>query len=205
MNALLFSFIKKFSACFAAIIFAIVFATPAHAVLIDFDDLTYIPLNPEFPSFGDTPLYDQYQSQGLLIGNAFLLPYGEGDNIISWSNFLLAGASGGTMVLSFVGKLPTYVGMYIGGDPAGVLYTIASGPGFYASHEKEESGWEYVSFKSATGIAQIEMWATQQTRVSGAMVDDITFTYVSVPEPSPLGLLGLPVLILFGRHFNRIS
>lgn len=200
MRSLLFCSVRKFFICGAAII-AAAFSVQARAVLIDFDDLTYIPENPEHPSFGEFPLDTQYQAQGLLINNAFLLPYAEGDDSISGTNYLLAGASGSSMTLSFIGKLPTYVGMYIGGRPAGVLYTMAYGPsGIFASHEKEEGGWEYVSFESNTGIARIEMFASQQHRVSGAKIEDITFTYASVPEPSSLMLAVLAIIISYLRR-----
>jgi hypothetical protein len=201
MSALLFSAVRKISACFAAIIFTSVLSFHAHAVVINFDDLTYVPENPDFPSFGDVPLGDQYRSQGLLIDNAFLLPYAPDDDIISWKNYLLAGAMGSPMTLRFVGELPTYVGMYLGGNPLGVLYTsVYDQSGVIASHEKENGGWEYVSFESATGISRIEMFASQQTRVSGAVIDDITYTYASVSEPSSLGLLLLAALALFNRR-----
>lgn len=206
MSGLPCVFLKKFLPFFSTMIFVVAFAAKAQAVLIDFDDLTYVPDNPMSPSFGDTPLNNQYKSQGLLIGNAFLLPYGEGRDSISQKNFLLAGASGDVMTLSFVGKLPTYVGMYLGGDPLGVLYTSVYGPpGLVASHEKEDGGWEYVSFKSPKGISKIEMFASQQTRVSGAMIDDITYTYAEVPEPSALALWAFAIVVLFRRRFLRLG
>jgi len=203
MNTIMISAVRKISACFFTIILSVAFSTQAHAVVINFDDLTYVPLDPESPSFGDFPLNTQYQSQGLVISNAYLLPYGSEEEIISGSNYLLAGASGSSMTLSFVGDLPTYVGMYIDSAQLGILYTNAYGPsGFFASHQKLDSDWEYVFFESATGIAQIEMWATQQHRVSGGAIDDITYTYASVPETSSLGLSILAILILFSRRFR---
>lgn len=206
MNSLLPRTVRKISACFAAMILAVAFSAQTQAVVIDFDDLTYVPIDPEFPSFGDFPLDNQYQSQGLLISNAYLLPYAEGDAIISGVNYLLAGASGSSMTLSFVGNLPTYVGMYLGGDPLGVLYTNVYGPsGFFASHEKEDSGWEYVFFESATGIAQIEISASQQHRVSGAIIDDLTYTYASVPEPSSFMLWAFAIIVVFRRRFGWVK
>jgi len=206
MKELIFLRVRKISAYFAAIILAAIFSVSAHAVVINFDDLTFVPLDPDSPSFGDHPLSDEYRSQGLLIGNAFLLPYGEGDDIISDRNYLLAGASGSPMELAFIGQLPTFVGMYIGGNPVGVLHTSVYGPsGLLASHKKEGDGWEYVTFESAKGISQIEMWATQQHRVSGAVIDDITFTYASVPEPSSFILWVLAVFVLFCRRFRWIK
>lgn len=201
MSGPLFSAVRKIFAGFTTVILAAVFAAQAQAVVINFDDLTFVPLDPDSPSFGDHPLGDEYRSQGLLIGNAFLLPYGADDDIISGRNYLLAGASGSPMELAFIGQLPTFVGMYIGGSPSGVLYTNAYGPsGLVASHQKESSGWEYVTFEFATGISQIEMWATQQQRVSGASIDDITFTYSSVPEPSSFILWVLVFFVLFCRR-----
>lgn len=201
MSSFPFAISKKFFTFFSAITLVVLFSAKAQAVLIDFDDLTYVPENPMFPSFGDVPLYDQYQSQGLLIGNAYLAPSCPDGEFISGENCLLAGASGSSMTLSFVGKLPTYVGMYLGGDPAGVLYTTVYGPsGLVASHQKEESGWEYISFKSSTGIATIEMFASQQTRVSGVMIDDITYTYAEVPESSSLILWIFAGIVLFYRR-----
>lgn len=206
MSRLLLSSFRQISAFFAAIILAVIFSVSAHAVVINFDDLTFVPLDPESPSFGDHPLGNQYQSQGLLIDNAYLLPYGTDEEIISGTNYLLAGASGSSMTFSFVGELPTYVAMYIGGNPVGVLHTNAYGPsGFFASHQKESDDWEYVTFESATGISQIEMWATQQHRVSGAKVDDITFAYASVPEPSSFILWVLAFFVLFCRRIKWIK
>ena len=203
MSALLFSAVRKISACFAATILITIFSASAHAVVINFDDLTFVPLDPESPSFGDHPLGDEYASQGLWISNAYLLPYTADEKIISGSNYLFAGASGSSMSLLFFGELPTYVAMYIGGNPVGTLHTNAYGPsGIIASHEKEDDNWEYVTFESATGIAEIEMWSTQQHRVSGAKIDDITYTYASVPEPSSLGLLLLAALALFNRRIS---
>ena len=184
-------------------ILVVLFSAKAQAVLIDFDDLTYVPENPMFPSFGDVPLYDQYRSQGLLISNAYLIPACPDGEFMSGANCLLAGASGSSMTLSFVGELPTYVGMYLGGSPVGVLYTKVYGTsGLFASHEKEDEGWEYVFFESATGIAQIEMFASQQHRVSGALIDNLTYTYASVPEPSSFILWAFVIIALFFRRLG---
>lgn len=206
MSVLRFSAFRKIFACFAATILMSTFPLHASAVVINFDDLTYVPVDPDFPSFGDYPLDNQYKSQGLVIDNAYLLPYSSDDDIISGRNYLLAGASGSPMNLLFVGELPTFVAMYIGGNPLGVLHTSAYGPaGFFASHQKEDSDWEYVTFESATGIAQIEMWASQQQRVSGGAIDNLTYTYASVPEPSSSGLLIFGAFVLFYRRFKWVK
>lgn len=205
MNSLLFPTARKFFRFFYTMILVVLFSAKAQAVLIDFDDLTYVPEDPLFASFSDFPLHDEYRSQGLLISNAFLLPYAEGDDLISWENYLLAGAAGNSMTLSFVGDLPISVGMYLGGTPLGVLYTnVYASSGVVASHEKREGGWEYVFFESSAGISQIEMFASQQTRVSGAKIDDLTYTYASVPEPSSLILWAFAIIVLLHRRIGSI-
>ncbi|MEN0039586.1 MAG: PEP-CTERM sorting domain-containing protein [Cellvibrio sp.] len=203
MSVLLFSATRKFFTYFAAIFLMSICSIKAFAVVINFDDLTYVPIDPEFPSFGDFPLGNEYESQGLVIYNAYLLPYSEDDDIISGRNYLLAGASGSSMGFAFVGQLPTFVGMYIGGNPVGTLHVNAYDPsGIFDSYQKDYGGWEYVTFESAAGISQIDMWATQQHRVSGAIIDDLTFNYSSVPEPSSIGLLMLAAMALFGRRMT---
>ena len=212
-----FATFKHFFKHFAAIVLLSILAVQAHAVLINFDDLTYVPVDPSDPFFADVPLDNQYLSQGLSIANAFLLPYdldsSSDPDRISGPNYLLAGASGDYMTLSFVGNLPTYVGMYVGSFSQEMIFTNAYGPsGLVASlHTAGDGGpfndqspyvpKQYLSFESATGVSKIEMWGWYGGRVSG-FVDDITFTYTSVPEPSSLILFGLGALVLVYRRFT---
>ncbi len=222
MSTTPFSTFKRFFAYFAAIVLLSSVAFKANAVLINFDDLTYEPVDPEFPFFADVPLDNQYLSQGLSISNAYLLPYyfdpsedpGTDPDVISGPNYLLAGASGDVMTLSFVGNLPTYVGMYVGAFSREMIFTDAYGPSglissLYTAGDggpfNDQSPYvprQYLSYESATGISKIELWGWYGSRVSG-YVDDITFTYSEVPEPSPLILFGLGVFVLVSRHVRR--
>ena len=93
-----FDRIKKVSAI-ACVFVALVTSKSALAVFIDFDDLTPIHPDPDYPFFADNPLTDQYLSQGLLInGGAWL----NGEN---GQNYMTIGAGGAS--ISFVGALPS--------------------------------------------------------------------------------------------------
>lgn len=201
---------------FAAIVLLSSFALKAHAALINFDDLTYVPEYPEWPFFADTPVTDQYASQGLLVSDGYLLPYyldpGSDPDRISGPNYLLAG---NIMTLSFMGDLPTYVGMYVGSFSHETIFADAYGPtGLLASVYTAGDGGpyfsapyvprQYLSFESSAGISRIDMSGFYGSRVS-AFVDDITFTYASVPEPSSLILFGLGALVLVYRRFPERS
>lgn len=201
---------------FVATIFLSTLAFNAHAVLINFDDLVYVPVDPDNPHFSDVPLDNQYLSQGLGIANAYLLPYLEADSdpdVISGPNYLLAGASGSPMTLYFVGELPTYVGMYVGSFINEMIFVDAYGPAglvdsLYTKGEggpfNDQSPYEprqYLSFESATGISSIDVTGWYGSRVSG-YIDDITFTYAAVPEPSQLILLAIGALAFFSRRVS---
>ena len=201
------AFVKPIT--FIATFFLSTIAINAQAVFIDFDDLTYIPEYPEWPFFADTPVTDQYLSQGLLVAEGFLYPYAsETDpNFISGPNYLLGGTSLG---LNFVGEnLPTYVGMYVesAGEAifleaygtSGLLfstYTAGDGGPFFSAPYTPK---QYISFESVEGIKSIQMSGFYGSRTS-AHIDDLTFTYADVPEPSTfmLLLLGIAVLIYRG-------
>jgi len=204
--------IKSFIWCLS--VFLYVLAIKAHAVLIDFDDLTYVPQYPEMPFFADTPVTDQYLSQGLLVVDGYLMPYNWfnpdaelGPEAISGPNYLLGG---NTLDLYFVGEnLPTFVGMYIGSGNgetifleaygvSGVLfstYTAGDGGPYSAPYTDKQ----YVSFESEAGITRINMWGFYSSRVS-ARVDDLTFTYADVPEPSSLLLLCAGIFALIYKR-----
>lgn len=200
-------------------LFLSVVAIHAQAVFIDFDDLTYVPQYNEMPHFADTPLSDQYLSQGLLISDGFLLPYNMfdpeaplGPEAISGPNYLL-GAN--TLDLYFVGEnLPTFVGMYVGSgngetifleayDVSGLLFSAYTagdgGPAYSAPYTHKQ----YVSFESKAGIERIQMWGFYGSRVS-AMVDDLTFTYADVPEPFSLLLLCAGIFAFIYKRINLL-
>lgn len=197
---------------FVAIVLLFTFPLKVHAALIDFDDLTYVPEDPEWPFFADTPVTNQYLSKGLSVSDGYLLPYdldpASDPDRISGSNYLLAG---NIMTLSFVGELPTYVGMYLGSfshetifadayDTSGFLssvYTAGDGGPYLSAPYVPK---QYISFESSTGISRINISGFYGSRVSG-FVDDLTFTYASVPEPSSFILFGLGMLVVAYRRF----
>lgn len=192
-------------------------AINAQAVFIDFDDLTFVPHHTEMPSFSDTPITDQYLSLGLAVDDGYLLPYNFFNNpdpeidpwVISGPNYLLGG---NTLNFNFVGAdLPTYVGMYVGSGNGETIFLEAYGISglLFSTHTAGDGGpysapythKQYVSFASTEGIQRIQMWGFHNGRVS-AMVDDLTFTYAAVPEPSSMSLLCLGLFMLI---YKRIT
>lgn len=185
----------------------------AQAVVINFDNLTYVPSDPDFDCFCDHPLTDEYLSQGLLIEDGFLSTYGYRDpvNVVSAPNFLLGGNQ---LRLRFVGALPTFVSMYVSAGLQDAVFLNA-----YGDHglidSKQTSGYagpfndtpyvpkQHVSFASELGISLITLESFYGSRVS-ADVDDLTFLYGSpVPEPSSLALLSAGLLLILSlrtRH-----
>jgi|GEM_PF-1189847 len=200
-------------------LFLLTIANNVHAVFIDFDDLTYVPVYPEMPYFADVPITDQYASQGLSVVEGYLSPYSFNPDyvdpdMISGPNYLLGGTS---LTLNFLGeKLPTYVGMYVGSAQEAIFLEVYGVSGLLGSARTKGLGpptWDtpyeprqYVSFEFAEGIKQIHMWGAFGSRAS-AMVDDLTFTYADVPEPSPFILMCLGVFaILYKRaSIQKIS
>jgi len=200
---------------FTVSFFLSIIANNVHAVFINFDDLTYVPSDPEWPHFSDVPITDQYASQGLIVDGGFLGPYyysSEGElepDAISGPNYLLGS---NYLDLNFVGeKLPTYVGMYVGSGYEAIFLEAYGASGLLGSTYTKGAAppsWDapyeprqYVSFEFAEGIKQIQMWGAFGSRTS-AHVDDLTFTYADVPEPSPFILMCLGVFAIF---YKRIS
>jgi len=210
------SSILKKGFALSAFLFTSLIVNNAHAVFINFDDLTYVPESPEWPHFADTPVTDQYVSQGLLVLDGYLNPYYyslEGElepNAISGPNYLLGSTA---FALQFVGgNLPTYVGMYVGSGGQEAIFLEAYGKSGLLGSARTEGlappTWDtpykprqYVSFEFAEGITQINMWGAFGGRVS-ASVDDLTFTYADVPEPSSFILLCLGILTMFYRRLS---
>lgn len=195
----------------ALLISAVMTSHLVQAITIDFDDLTYVPLDPEWPQFGDNPLTDEYASQGLLISGGFLLPYGEwSPDPLSQPNFLLGG---NFLQLTFIGALPTFVSMYVssGFDYANILHFY--GPDGLLSRMVTSGSMsmepnvpyipnQYVSFSSPTGISHITLEGFFNMR-TGTHVDDLTFEYAAVPEPASLALLFLGLLGLSAGQRRR--
>src|SRR6478735_6403612 len=90
---------------------ALILINPARATTITFDDIPYIPVDPEWPQFDDVHVTDQYLSQGLLIDGGFLgRRYPPEDNLAN-PQYLIGSKF---MRMTFVGDaLPTYVAMTI--------------------------------------------------------------------------------------------
>lgn len=177
-------------------------ANSASAVLIDFDDLNPV-YDPEFPCWCDNPLTDQYLSQGLLINGAWV--NGENhQNVMLTSNW----AS-----LNFVGILPTFVSMYVTSERGDAIFFDArSDSGFVES--KHSSGWMYpfeeateaipnelITFSSDLGISQITIQGFYGMRTE-AVIDNITYTYSTVPEPSSIILIALGLIGIAWRRYT---
>ncbi len=202
---------------FVAALGFLIIASSAHAVFIDFDDIDYIPVDPESPQFYDVPLYDQYADKGLIIDGAFLMPYTYVDPaaIKSRPNWLLGS---NFVTLSFTGDLPTFVGMYVSSFWEEPMYLNAyNSTGLIGSKATKGHGGsvdgeptykythkQYIGFSNDAGISSVTMEGYYNMRVSG-MIDDLTFTRkvpAPVPEPSALLLLALGVFGLFARKMR---
>lgn len=177
-------------------------AGPAKAVLIDFDDLTYVPSDPDFPCFCDTPVTNEYESLGLIIDGGFLLPYQDWNpNVVSAPNYLLGANS---LRLSFVGALPTFVSMVVNAAlEEAILFDVYGEDGLLGRHRTDgyagpDESTPYtpnqlMTLTYAQGISYIVIEGYYHMRTSAA-IDDLRFEYTSVPAPATLFLLGLGLL-----------
>ena len=214
MNVILPVAFRNCASRFIAALGFLIIANSAHAVFIDFDDIDYIPVDPESPQFYDVPLSDEYADKGLLIDGAFLMAYGDDPAAVkSRPNFLLGS---NFLTLSFTGELPTFVGMYVSSfleepmflnayNSTGLIGSKATKghagpeyPNYRYTHK------QYIGFSNDAGISSVTMEGFYNMRVSG-MIDDLTFTRkvaASVPEPSALILLALGIFVLFARKMR---
>jgi len=182
--------------------------TNAHAVVIDFNDLVPV-YDPTFPCFCDNPLTDQYASKGLMIDNAYL--NGESyDGGLTYENILL---SGPYTQLNFIGTLPTFISMLVTTTHDDAIFLTAYGssgfissvqtPGYAGSEGDPLAVPNFlVSFSSASGIKSINIDSYYFLR-TGAAIDDLTYTYSSVPEPSSLLLIALGFITIGWKRFGK--
>lgn len=178
-------------------------ANNALAVFIDFDDLN--PIYDEiYPCWCDNPLTDQYLSKGLLINGAWVNGANSQNSMLT-SNWA---------ALEFVGELPTFFSMNINSvhDDA-VLLSIYGANGLIS--QEHTKGWtgpdneyipvvpnEFFSFSSQQGISHIVIEGYYGLR-TGADIDNLTYTYSSVPEPSSLALIFTGLFGLLGRRIYQ--
>ncbi|RYY75573.1 MAG: PEP-CTERM sorting domain-containing protein [Gammaproteobacteria bacterium] len=173
----------------------------ALATFIDFDELD--PVYDEvYPCWCDNPLTDQYLSKGLLISGAWVVGLKPFNSMLT--------SDGAT--LSFVGELPTFFSMNVtSAHDDAIIINIYGNSGLIAT--KHTSGWlapdvEYVpaipnelfSFSSTEGIHHVDIDGNYNLR-TGAYIDNLTYTYSSVPEPSSLLLM---LLGLMGIRLHRL-
>lgn len=191
-----------------------IIAMTVQAVTISFDDLVYTPGDAEFDCWCDHPLTDQYILQGLLIDDGYLARSQYLDdpaNAVSPPHYLMGG---NILQLNFVGPLPIYVGMYVSSFHGESIFLNAVDTSGQITTTKT-SGWagpfddtpyqpnQYISFTSPLCFTGITLEGYYNMRVSAA-VDDLTYEYASVPEPSSILLLGLG-LLGFGCLRLRLS
>lgn len=197
--------IKQITATTLAFI-TLLMTNSAFAVLIDFDDLNPV-YDEEYSCWCDNPLTDQYASQGVLIGGGAWVNGANGHNVMT------VGSGGGG--LTFIGALPTFVSMNVTSMQGDAIYLEAYGTSGVIERKKT-LGWEgleegyipavaneLISFSSDLGITGIFITGFYNLRVE-ADIDNINFTYASVPEPSSIALIGLGLFGILWRRSKKI-
>jgi hypothetical protein len=204
----------KYIALFFLMTLALV--NPARATVINFDDIPYIPVDPEWPQFDDVDVTDQYLSKGLLIDGGYLgRRYPPEDNLAN-PQFLLGS---NFMRMTFVGdQLPTYVAMTVSSvfDYANIINfygldghlfeLVTSG---YAGPDSDNpyQADQPIAFTSATGISSITFEGYFNARW-GTLVDDLEFTsspLTAVPEPGLLLLFCMATAVLVLSRYRRFQ
>ncbi|HEY8939090.1 MAG TPA: hypothetical protein VIM59_02830 [Cellvibrio sp.] len=177
----------------------VIFSGNATAVTIDFDDID-VYHDPEGGCFCDHPLTTEYLDKGLLISDGYLVGEkradGTNDNSLLGSLFL---------TFTFVDNFPTQVSMIINAVYDQAVFLDAYGNKGWSDHKKT-SGYagpfddtpyrsnQRVTFYAAEGITNITFGTFYGLRV-GPIVDNLHYSYLKLPEPSP-ALLLLPCLLL---------
>lgn len=187
-----------------AVFMSLVFAGNTFAVVINFDDL--IPSHdPDYPCFCDYELTNEYADKGLTFHDGYL----DGESLdggLTYQNYLVTGPYG---QIIFVGKFPTFVSMLVTSIHNDAIYLSAWGPdGFLETKKTPGFGGPfdntppeanfYISFTAEKGIRFIDVSAFYFRR-SGAIIDNITYTYTSASEPAPFLLMMLGLTVLMGK------
>ena len=203
-NPLLQLLFCRFARSAFVAIFFLACAQVCHAVVIDFDDILHVPTD---GYFYDQPITNEYAAQGLLVSDGYLTLQSDLFGVSS-PNALIGGP---TLVLNFIGKLPTFVEFTVSAaydqasfitaiGPSGYLFTKKTGG--YAGPEDDTPYIpnQLVSLQAAGGILSLEMTAFYGTRTS-CIIDNLHYDYKSLPEPSTFGILLVGLCMLAWRRW----
>lgn len=206
----------KYLTCLPILLTLCITSPTAQAVFIDFDDIVAPPANPfgcETVEPCGLILSNEYESKGIVFGDSGwlvgqVLPDGTNQNQVFGTNGIW---------LEFVGTRPNFVSFNV--DSALGLeasYFSVYGENHELLFMQYSNGWtgieetstpyipgELVTIQSSVGITGIYIESLFNLR-SGPTIDNLTFEYRTVPEPSTLFLFigGIAGLIL-GRGRYR--
>lgn len=189
-----------------AALFLFAISSTSYAVFIDFDDIVARPSEVFDGCFCGHTLSNEYESQGVIFDDGWLfgevLPDGTNRNHVKGFN---------TIQFSFLDILPTFVSFNASSvfDEAVIVDVFGAGGLLYRTFG---SGWvgteedstpyipnELFTLSAAEGISSVSITAFYNLR-TGPSIDNLTFDYASVPEPSMFWLMSLG---LFGLIWQR--
>ena len=207
----------KHLTCLPILLILCITSQTAQAVFIDFDDIVAPPANP----FGCETLEpcglilsNEYESKGVVFGNSGwlvgqVLPDGTNQNQVFGTN----GIS-----LNFVGALPNFISFNVDSPfQLEASYFSVYGENNDLLFVQHSSGWtgveetstpyiqgELVSIYSNTRIKGIYIESLFNLR-TGPTIDNLTFEYRTVPEPSAVLLfsVGIAGLVLGRSRYQQ--
>ncbi|WP_323814048.1 hypothetical protein [Cellvibrio sp. NN19] len=218
MNAYFHSgkrFLSFYFLASVALFFLILYLSisPARAALIDFNDFVYVP--PEDPQWYDTPITDQYVSQGILVQGGYLgKAYYSSQYDLEFSQYLFGS---NFMKIKFVDEhLPVYVAMIVSSafdyantinfyGPGGYLGKIITSGSMGMEINEPYRPQQPISFAAEGGISEITFSGYYNMRW-GTLIDDLQFETsipTSVPESRLLWLFSLGMLMLILCRYKR--